>query len=249
MDGFDLAPDESQRELCKELFAKKPLRLYAGAMTDETTPERPHHDLDARDLKALSHPVRMEMYDLLSQYGAQTASMLAARVGESSGVTSYHLRTLAKHGLIEEDPDRGNARERWWRRPRGSVSLGGPAAMATPAGRAASEIVLGEFYRIRHEQLMEFIRVEFAQATADSEPNALLSTSSVSLTKEQFDEFSKEIEDLVTVYLERYRDQEGEGVRRYSLRTDLFPLPDTLGAAPAGGGHSGTQDTHEGEER
>ena len=34
----------------------------------------------------------------------------------SSGATSYHLRQLGRYGLIEEDPDRGAGRERWWRR-------------------------------------------------------------------------------------------------------------------------------------
>ena len=48
--------------------------------------------------------------------GPSTASMLAREAGESSGATSYHLRALARAGFVEEDPDRGNARDRWWRR-------------------------------------------------------------------------------------------------------------------------------------
>jgi hypothetical protein len=36
-------------------------------------------------------------------------------MGESSGLTSYHLRALASAGLVEELPDRGNGRDRWWR--------------------------------------------------------------------------------------------------------------------------------------
>jgi hypothetical protein len=35
-------------------------------------------------------------------------------VGESSGVTSYHLRQLAQHGFVTEVSDRGTRRERWW---------------------------------------------------------------------------------------------------------------------------------------
>jgi DNA-binding transcriptional ArsR family regulator len=40
---------------------------------------------------------------------------LSERLGESSGLTSYHLRALASAGLVEEVPDRGNGRDRWWR--------------------------------------------------------------------------------------------------------------------------------------
>jgi DNA-binding transcriptional ArsR family regulator len=40
---------------------------------------------------------------------------LAQRLGLSSGATSYHLRRLESGGFIEEDPGRGNGRDRWWR--------------------------------------------------------------------------------------------------------------------------------------
>jgi len=69
--------------------------------------------LDAGALRALAHPLRVRIYDILGQYGAQTASSLAEQLGESTGSTSYHLRALAKHDLIREAPDRGTARERW----------------------------------------------------------------------------------------------------------------------------------------
>ena len=74
------------------------------------------------------------IYDILSQYGPQTASSLAERLGESSGSTSYHLRALAKQDLIREATDRGTGRERWWERPIGGVSFANPDAMATRPG-------------------------------------------------------------------------------------------------------------------
>ena len=79
-------------------------------------------------------PIRCgcRIYDILSQYGPQTASSLAERLGESSGSTSYHLRALAKHDLIREADDRGTGRERWWERPSGGVSFANPEAMTTP---------------------------------------------------------------------------------------------------------------------
>jgi DNA-binding transcriptional ArsR family regulator len=57
----------------------------------------------------------MRLVAALRDHGPATASQLAARLGESSGATSYHLRQLASFGLVEDDPGRGTARERWWK--------------------------------------------------------------------------------------------------------------------------------------
>jgi DNA-binding transcriptional ArsR family regulator len=70
------------------------------------TPER---------LKGLTHPIRLRLLELLQNEGPATATSLAARIGRSSGVTSYHLRVLADNELIAEDTARGNARDRFWR--------------------------------------------------------------------------------------------------------------------------------------
>jgi DNA-binding transcriptional ArsR family regulator len=72
--------------------------------------------LDASTLRGLAHPLRVRLLGLLREHGPATASGLARLVGESSGVTSYHLRQLATHGLVVEDETpRASRRERWWR--------------------------------------------------------------------------------------------------------------------------------------
>jgi DNA-binding transcriptional ArsR family regulator len=75
----------------------------------------PTRRLDAAGLKALAHPLRVRMLGVLRSDGPATATQLADRLGESTGTTSWHLRQLAEHGFIEEDPDRGTKRDRWWR--------------------------------------------------------------------------------------------------------------------------------------
>jgi len=74
-----------------------------------------HLQLVPRNLKGLAHPLRVRLLGALREHGPATASMLAARLGESSGATSYHLRQLEGFGFIAEDPGRGSGRERWWR--------------------------------------------------------------------------------------------------------------------------------------
>ena len=72
-------------------------------------------EVDPALLKALAHPLRQRILFALRVVGPSTASRLAEQMGESSGLTSYHLRALGSAGLVEEVPDRGNGRDRWWR--------------------------------------------------------------------------------------------------------------------------------------
>ncbi|MEU5897003.1 MULTISPECIES: helix-turn-helix domain-containing protein [Streptomyces] len=60
------------------------------------------------------HPVRVALLDLLAELGTVTSTQAAARLGHSSGLCSFHLRQLARHGLIEEVPREGG-RARPWR--------------------------------------------------------------------------------------------------------------------------------------
>lgn len=183
--------------------------------------------LDTGALRALAHPLRVRIYDILSQYGPQTASSLAERLGESSGSTSYHLRALAKHDLIQECTDRGVGRERWWERPVGGVSFANPDAMTTPAGRAATQVVMNEFLRNRNEQLLDFINRGIGGETEMWQEATLVSTATARLTPEQSKELAVKIMVLIDETVDNYRNQTGENVRPVTIRADLFPLPGT----------------------
>jgi hypothetical protein len=71
--------------------------------------------LEPRMLRGLAHPLRIRLRAELVEHGPATASQLAARVGQSSGATSYHLRQLAAYGFVADEPGRGTGRERYWR--------------------------------------------------------------------------------------------------------------------------------------
>nr|WP_202502159.1 helix-turn-helix domain-containing protein [Streptomyces sp. SID5785] len=60
------------------------------------------------------HPVRLALLDLLAELGTVTSTQAAARLGHSSGLCSFHLRQLARHGIVEEAPHHGG-RVRPWR--------------------------------------------------------------------------------------------------------------------------------------
>lgn len=77
------------------------------------TPPRSLHLTDPRALRAYAHPTRMSLVGLLRRSGPFTATRAAELTGESVASCSYHLRILAKYGLVEEAPG-GRGREKPW---------------------------------------------------------------------------------------------------------------------------------------
>jgi DNA-binding transcriptional ArsR family regulator len=123
--------------------------------------ERPTYELtDPAALEALAHPLRNRLLGLLRTDGPATASGLAQRVGESSGVTSYHLRKLAEVGFVEEDTERGTRRERWWRAVH-SVTTWSPADfLGNPEAHRASVSLRREWYRWQQRLLDRWMEEE-----------------------------------------------------------------------------------------
>ncbi|GAA1971946.1 winged helix-turn-helix domain-containing protein [Kitasatospora viridis] len=110
-------------------------------MNEEPTPQRPPgRTVDPRSLRALAHPLRMRILDLLTDEGPATSARLADRLGENTGTVSWHLRHLAEHGFIEEEHGRGTKRERWWRRVRTPLNVNSAELVPDPATSAALDV-------------------------------------------------------------------------------------------------------------
>jgi predicted ArsR family transcriptional regulator len=67
---------------------------------------------DPQRIRALSHPLRLELMEVLRD-GPATCTECAALTGESVASCSFHLRMLAKYGWVQPDDRRG--REKPWR--------------------------------------------------------------------------------------------------------------------------------------
>jgi len=189
----------------------------------------PHDDeiiLDLAALKALGHPLRAQMLDELSAHGAQTASALAERLGESSGATSYHLRQLEKHGLVREDPERGVGRERWWQRVPRPISLHAAGHEPDSAERTASRLVVGEWQRNRQSRLQQFLDSGLERVGPEWIEASAVSTSNVQLTIEQLQEINDELHATLDRVVGRYRNQRVPGARPVQIHLDVFPLVD-----------------------
>jgi DNA-binding transcriptional ArsR family regulator len=89
-------------------------RSSRAAKSAHTTPPR-RQLTDAREMKALAHPLRIAVLEALGREGPLTATQAGELLGESPANMSFHLRTLAKYGFVEE-ADGGTGRQRPWRR-------------------------------------------------------------------------------------------------------------------------------------
>src|ERR671937_2498370 len=109
---------------------------------------------DPMALRAVAHPMRLRLLGLLRHEGALTATQAAERVGESPAACSFHLRQLAKYGLVEEAGG-GRGRERPWRATAQITDW--PAVSDDPAFAPAAQLletVLAERY---FERLMRWL--------------------------------------------------------------------------------------------
>jgi DNA-binding transcriptional ArsR family regulator len=194
-------------------------------MAHEVTGFDPARDLrlDATTLRALAHPLRVRLIGRLRMYGPATATRLAHDLGESSGATSYHLRELAKFGLVAEDAERNRGKERWWRAVHRSTYFDLTMDDDT---RATGGEYMRSVARVYSERLLHFAdNVEYSPQTYGVEwaDTFTLSDWHLRLTVEQAQQLHQELNEL----LDRYRDlPEEPGARRLISQVQLFPMPE-----------------------
>jgi Helix-turn-helix domain len=109
---------------------------------------------DPRALRALAHPLRISLVGLLRREGPMTATRAGELLGESSGSCSFHLRQLAKYGLVEEAGG-GRGRERPWRAT--AMFTNWPDVAVEPDQQAASGLLYSVLAERYFEQLMRWL--------------------------------------------------------------------------------------------
>jgi DNA-binding transcriptional ArsR family regulator len=114
---------------------------------------------DARTLRALAHPVRVELLEALLHGGAQTATEAGERIGETPTTCSFHLRQLAKYGFVEEAGG-GSGRSRPWRLT--TIGMSFAPASGDREAEVASEAVMRLF---RERQLARYDAWRATQAS------------------------------------------------------------------------------------
>lgn len=182
-------------------------------------------ELTDEELKALAHPLRVRMFEALVLDGPATATQLAERFGESSGATSYHLRQLARHGFIEDDPDRGDARDRWWKAARRGWRVPAFDFYRRPETRDHAAVLLHELARGRIERLTTWFQTfhrwdeEWVEASMDSDAR-------IRLTRDELASLTTELSEVYMRYVgvDESRDDPPPGSALISLQLYAFPV-------------------------
>jgi DNA-binding transcriptional ArsR family regulator len=174
--------------------------------------------LDARMLRALAHPLRMRMIELLQADGPATATGLGKRVGESSGTTSWHLRLLAEAGLVEEDRERGNKRERWWRSTQGATNMRVADFIDDPDLAGPLDSFLRSMIEQRYQAESRFLS-ELPRWMDEWYDKAIFSDVRLSLTPEEAAAMSAEVNAVV----DRYRRDARPGDHNVIAHWSAFP--------------------------
>ncbi|MFK0292431.1 ArsR/SmtB family transcription factor [Streptomyces sp. NPDC090442] len=169
------------------------------------------------------HEVRTALLELLAEVGTVTATEAAARLGYSSGLCSFHLRQLARHGRIEEAPHHGG-RARPWRLRRSAPEDG-------PATEEFGDLARG----LEDESWRRWLE------RRDEAPAAWRRDESFSAIAYLTPEEMSRVADAVHKALAPYREREQrplarpDGARPVALITRLFPLCDEAAGRPTGG--------------
>jgi DNA-binding transcriptional ArsR family regulator len=177
---------------------------------------------DPTMMRALAHPARIEIVEYLNSTGAVvTATECAGMVGLSPSATSYHLRELAKYGLVEQAPSRGDGRERVWRSTGSGLRIDGDPD--DPDARAATQALV-EVYLTRD---MARVRAWLARQGAESRQwlnaSALMSQKLL-VTAEELTELNEQVRALTERYRLRERQADApDGARTVYVNYTAFP--------------------------
>lgn len=185
---------------------------------------------DPKALRALAHPLRWKLLDLLGSESAATATRCAEVLGESVASCSYHLGILAKYGYVEEVPASG--REKPWRVSNPRQDLGSQPGMDAE-GELASEAAMEVF--LDHE--LERTKLRLRRASLEP-PGWRPELRGVSrwMTADEFAAIKTQLIALLEQFAPRLTDaaRRPEGCREVRLCCAATAAPPLPGKTPSG---------------
>lgn len=183
-------------------------------------PGNPVRVTDPRMLRALAHPARIAILTHLASEGPATATECASVAGLSPSACSYHLRSLAQHGFVEEDPQSAaDGRQRPWRCR--IISLEWDPQTA-PGLRLAGEI-LQESLRAQVDELRAAYLDRQPEYPAEWQSVLSASTDMLHVTPEELQTLERELAEFFGKYRRLSREQRPSGTRRVAVMIDFVP--------------------------
>jgi DNA-binding transcriptional ArsR family regulator len=177
---------------------------------------------DPKALRALAHPTRLTLLGMLRHSGPLTATAAAELLGENSASTSFHLRQLAKYGLVEEAGG-GTGRERPWRAT--TMFTYWPDSSDDPKVSAAAGLLRSVIAEQQFNRLLQWF-----EAAPDEPPEwqeaAIFGDTLLYVTAEELERLWQQTKEMVDVYLDRQLHPElrPDGARAVSFLHIAHPL-------------------------
>jgi DNA-binding transcriptional ArsR family regulator len=179
---------------------------------------------DPKILRAIAHPVRNRILTELTASGSMRAADLARELDIPANQASFHLRQLAKYGLVEEDPDAArDKRDRVWRPTSDhGLMVRLDDIEKAPGGKAAAAV-------FRQNAASWGYAVIDAAYGGVREPDTLrtVNESAIKLTQEEAGQLAEELDAVIATWTERTRGRDPER-RTYLWFSVLQPYPETL---------------------
>lgn len=156
---------------------------------------------DAKTLRVVANQVRLAIYEALTADGPATATQLADRLGGRVASLSYHLRTLARYGFVQESPELAtDGRERVWRAVPGGLrwaQVGGSPGQRE-AQETAERVAIGR--QLAHLRSWLSQRDRWPTEWRDASVNL---DSLLHLTAQETAEMAAEVQGVLTKWSQR----------------------------------------------
>lgn len=181
-------------------------------------------ELDAQGMRALAHPVRLAILNRLQVEERNTATGLSKHVGATPSVTSWHLRHLAKHGLVRDSARQGSGRERWWE----AAGRGFRSVVTDEPSRHAAQALLGALAQVEGDLVGDWEREVRPQLDLPWFMVSGRANTTVLVTLAELEGIESAIEQLLTPYVLR-KDAPAKDVPdgARSVRLLRYTLPDS----------------------
>lgn len=184
---------------------------------------------DPRALRALAHPLRLSLLDHLMAFGPQTASQCAQAVGSTASNCSYHLRSLARFGLVES-MEGADGRERPWRSVATGLQFGTEGAGPQDTAVSLAERVLAHDRIDRGAQLAHRALDEADTFSAEWREAMGSASYALRMTPAELSALGEKLDALIRPYIALTRGGAPDGSEVVSLAIDAYRLPGTSGA-------------------
>jgi DNA-binding transcriptional ArsR family regulator len=191
-------------------------------MVTEPTSRSVKQLTDPKALRALAHPTRLTLLGMLRRTGPLTATAAAELIGESSASTSFHLRQLAKYGLVEEAGG-GTGRERPWRAT--TMFTYWPESSEDPKVADAAGLLRSVIAEQQFARLLEWFEV-MPDESPEWQEAAFFGDTMLYVTADELAQLWQQTRDIVDVYLDRLQHPElrPAGARAVSYLHIAHPL-------------------------